>query len=595
MSRIQIAIRISSKAPPGYGKQRQLWNLFAQEADVVEQRLLRVLIPYFKRIRREVLDRLERIGPSVEGQYRGWSRRKVVEHISRKSPLDRINIDKAAERKALYQLFEPLVKISMERRGGEFVNAQLGSTIQFNVNDPEVLQYLGTRMDEFSRSVSGTTFDEIKAVLRTGFSEGQPIPTIADTLRVKFASFEKYRAPLIARTETISALNKTDLFAIAQAGIKDRLVKFWLTAGDEEVRDSHREAGKIYTAKPIAIDDLFIVGEDKDAMEAPGLGKVAKENINCRCTVGYEKIDRVGQPRPAPPAPPVKPLPKPAATILPPPPKPDVPAWADKPTPVRDHAEYKRLDQQIANATNQTDKARMEGVKAKMQEALDNIGKVHDDGPLERISLTTWDQPESGTLGRYVRVNTGWEGFDPRGELQVNIGSPYGNPKNYMETITHEVGHWIDNQGIYEGRPFPKTTFDYKKKLATDYSKNLAPGGILNEWYEALTNSKAYKEYKSLRVKAQQQTPVSITEHGIKKDVYLDADYMEYAMRDREMFARSYMQYIATKTQNKEMLDAIAAVRGKDEIFQSHQWDDDDFKPIADAFDNLFKKLGWAK
>lgn len=288
---VQIAIRISSKAPPNYTRRRRIWHMFAQEADVWEHRFLNVMKVYFRKVRHDVTERLREAGPSIEGQYRGWSRRKVEEHIARKAKWDRINIDPDAEAKTLYRLFDPLLIMTMERRGGEFVNAQLGTNIVFNVNDPAVKNYIGNRLAMFSKSVANTTFDEINATLRTGFTEGMSLSTIADTLRQRFESFEKYRAPLIARTETISALNKTDLLAIKQAKLEDRLVKAWLTAGDEAVRDTHAQAGIEYSARPIAIEAVFKVG--KDVMQAPGLGSRAEENVNCRCTVEY--IKRAGK------------------------------------------------------------------------------------------------------------------------------------------------------------------------------------------------------------------------------------------------------------------------------------------------------------
>jgi uncharacterized protein with gpF-like domain len=167
------------------------------------------------------------------------------------------------------------------------LSESLKTTFEFNINDPRTLQWIGDRMREFSDQVSGTTFDEIEAILKTGFSEGLPLPTIAQTLSDKFSSWDKYRAPLIARTETISAMNQADIESVRQMNLEDQLLKHWLTAGDERVRESHQAAGEEY-ADGIPMDEDFVVGGD--SMETPGGGSDPGENINCRCSLYYTEI-----------------------------------------------------------------------------------------------------------------------------------------------------------------------------------------------------------------------------------------------------------------------------------------------------------------
>jgi hypothetical protein len=243
---------------------------------------------YFQNVGSEVIARLHKLGPRVEAQYAGWSRKAVQEHIAKKGVGDDINIDKKAEAARLKLLVKPPVTALVEE-GGKRILREIGVDFAFNVNDPKVAKWLGSRMDMFSSEVAGTTFDDIRAVLRQGFSDGKPLSVIADTLRETFDSYEKYRAPLIARTETIAASNKADLLAIRQAGIEEKVVKGWLTAGDEHVRDSHREAGIKYGKEPIGIDEMFVLEDPDDEMDAPGNGSEAAQNINCRCSTFYDK------------------------------------------------------------------------------------------------------------------------------------------------------------------------------------------------------------------------------------------------------------------------------------------------------------------
>lgn len=261
------------------------WRQFISRQTPWEKMVTSQMKGYFRNLGSEVVGRLHKLGPRVEAQYAGWSRKAVQEHIAKKGVGDDINIDKKAEAARLKLLVKPPVTALVEE-GGKRILREMGVEMAFNVNDPKVAKWLGSRMDMFSTEVAGTTFDDIRAVLRQGFSDGKPLSSIADTLRETFDSYDKYRAPLIARTETIAASNKADLLAIRQAGIEEKVVKTWLTAGDENVRPTHQAAGEEY-ADGIPIDEMFQVGDDE--MDAPGNGSDPAETINCRCATGYEK------------------------------------------------------------------------------------------------------------------------------------------------------------------------------------------------------------------------------------------------------------------------------------------------------------------
>ncbi len=240
---------------------------------------------YFRSVLTEVTTRLHQFGHRTESMYAGWSRKKIEQHIAQKGIADDVNINKAKEKARLLFQFTPVTRHIVEDAGNMMVDA-LDLNIAFNANDSAVNAWIGRRMDTFSQSVADTTFDEIQSILRDGFTEGKPLSAIADVLRDKFASAEKYRAALISRTEVLAASNRADIFAITQAGVADTLLKCWLTAGDDTVRESHREAEVRY-ADGIPIDESFVVNGDE--MDAPGNGSDPGENINCRCTCEFIK------------------------------------------------------------------------------------------------------------------------------------------------------------------------------------------------------------------------------------------------------------------------------------------------------------------
>jgi hypothetical protein len=281
------------------------WKLFIRRSEKLEQIFLTPMRQHFKQVANSVLTRLDREGKKILGQYAGWSRQKVEQHIKEnKSKIDDINIDKKVEEERLKTIFESVVKIIMKDIGDARIRDLMMTVkavaIDFNVNDPTVLKWLDSRMRKFSKEVTGTTFDQIEAILRVGFSEGQPLTTIAETLREKFESWDKYRAPAIARTETLSAMNEADRQSVIQSGLDEQLLKHWLSARDgvPPCRQTHADADEKYIGG-IPIDEEFEVGADH--MQAPGGGQLAEENINCLLShrtpilteQGFKHIDKI--------------------------------------------------------------------------------------------------------------------------------------------------------------------------------------------------------------------------------------------------------------------------------------------------------------
>ncbi len=281
------------------------WKIFATEEERLEQIFLAPVQGYFRNQKEEVLKRLDEEGKKILGQYAGWSRRRIREHLKEHKAvnINKINIDKKKEEEKIKDIFTPIYQDIMQQHGdaklSELNNTGKensdkattfeGLSIEFDVNDPAVLKWLGQKLRKFSREVSGTSFDKIEDILREGFAEGEPVAAIAMTLEEEFDSWEKYRASTIARTETIAAMNKSDLEAVKQSGLEERLRKHWLSARDANVRETHVIADKEYSEDGIPVDEDFKVGQD--SMEAPGLGSLAEEVCNCRCTVYYTEIE----------------------------------------------------------------------------------------------------------------------------------------------------------------------------------------------------------------------------------------------------------------------------------------------------------------
>jgi len=198
-----------------------------------------------------------------------------------------IGFSKKAEEEALKEFFYNFY-LKMTETGANEVLQGFGMTASFSI-DKTAEKYLTDRLMMFSKEVTGTTFDDIKKVLTAGYDEGLPYLDIRTELRKTFNVYEQYRAQLITRTESNSAMNKAEKLAIKQQGIDPYLLKHWLTSGAETTRETHHEAEKRYE-KGIPIDEDFIVGDD--TMDMPGNGSLAEENVNCLCTVVYSRSDK---------------------------------------------------------------------------------------------------------------------------------------------------------------------------------------------------------------------------------------------------------------------------------------------------------------
>jgi hypothetical protein len=237
------------------------------------------------------------------------------------------------------------------------------------------------------------------------------------------------------------------------------------------------------------------------------------------------------------------PAPKPAPKPAPPPPKPVGPAG----TPVRDA---------LVNTARGKTKDHIDAV-------LGLIAKVHGDGSLTKIPI----KQTTGTrrMGAYV-----WNISRP---VEIRISSQGDHPRM---TTAHEIGHFIEDRGI-------------PKSQAGARIFSLSPE--LKDWLDAVTASKAYAELKALRAGGRS---VKVAKpDGTSTEYILDKRYIGYTLQNDELWARSYAQYIATKSGDPVMLKELENGLKELNPYVHRQWQPDDFKPILEAIDAMFRKLGW--
>ncbi|MEL7169315.1 MAG: hypothetical protein AAGN64_08195 [Bacteroidota bacterium] len=216
-----------------------------------------------------------------------------------------------------------------------------------------------------------------------------------------------------------------------------------------------------------------------------------------------------------------------------------------------------------ANATPVSAALKAQSTKSRrtLTRVLDAVHDVHDDGVLPTIPYSI-KPPRAGEIAAYASRSR-------RGRYQaVEIYQSSKHADHQPElSLAHELGHFLDQQGLS-----PRGFRDY----ASESSDTL-----LDTWRTAIETSDAYK--RVVAIEATGLDPVTGT-------AYRTA-HAEYLLRPRELFARSYAQYLATRSGNRQMREQLDEILGSAEDFE--HWTDDDFAPIADAFDHLFDQLLW--
>lgn len=145
--------------------------------------------------------------------------------------------------------------------------------------------------------------------------------------------------------------------------------------------------------------------------------------------------------------------------------------------------------------------------------------------------------------------------------VDIKISTASVNPEL---TLAHELGHFIDHQAFGD-------TGTYASQSHTMFAK----------WRTAIENSAATKELRSLSNAAGNR-------HVAKAGAYY--------LNPVEQWARSYAQWVATKSNNSIMIEQVKAIVGaSNKLYGASQWSDVDFEPIAAAIDEIFSTLGWLK
>ncbi len=196
-----------------------------------------------------------------------------------------------------------------------------------------------------------------------------------------------------------------------------------------------------------------------------------------------------------------------------------------------------------------------------VEDQINAIEQVHGfPAGMPRIPLNIGAM-KSTTLGElagtYDILDRTWVGQT----IRLNRSALMAEPP--ITSTAHEIGHFLDSWGFGDGPPHDAIVLNMPRQY-------LSSTDAMLEWREAVSNTHSYR---------------NLVLAGQKPD----KDYLLYT---KELFARSYEQYIATKTKNKVLLEKIVERRREN---PNLYWDVADFEPVLEAFDRFLKTRGLLK
>lgn len=250
------------------------WRKFVGSLDPIEKKFSSTMRDHFFALRKETLTRLHTVlGDSASAPQVRASASEIQAQIKR------ILFDLKSANSRLSRRSGPLHKAALQV-GGNMMLAELEIDDSFDVSSSSALAYLQKRRNMLV-GVNRTVWKHVRDQLRKGISEGESVGELADRLRGRVFNPSASRARTIARTETLTVVNRARWMVMEDEGIEEME---WLSARDEHVRQppesqyNHAIDGqRRKMGKEFSNGLRFPLDEQGSRSEAGNI-------INCRCT-----------------------------------------------------------------------------------------------------------------------------------------------------------------------------------------------------------------------------------------------------------------------------------------------------------------------
>lgn len=253
--------------PTGHSKSEiaDHWKSFVTKTDPMVERRVKELHGFFAKVKAVVLNKL---GANVKS----FGLHKARDEKDTKTITDLKNFEKLIK-----EYVGEVDKALMDA----FKEGFSDTLTTFTFGDPNEMaaKFLEEYATDKVTGIMETTLDQISSVLNDGFKAEKPIGEISKDVSDKFAEIDTGRAHTIARTETLTAVSagrEAKRQGFAKEFPDQKLMKMWVSAQDDRVRDSHAELD----GTSVGADEEFANGL-KYPRDPSG---PAEEVINCRCT-----------------------------------------------------------------------------------------------------------------------------------------------------------------------------------------------------------------------------------------------------------------------------------------------------------------------
>lgn len=403
-----------------------------------------------------------------------------------------------------------------------------------------------------------------RSELVAGFQEGEGVDRLRARVR-GVTDLSRADAELLARTEVIAASNMGSQARVDAMGDDAPPYRQWLSTLDGRTRPTHvRADGQV-----VPRGEPFSVGGFQARVPGdPALP--AAERANCRCTVLFtetaEPLDVEG--RQTGGSDPEREPPRPvdtgeAADIAEAIEDVDVPAPAGNLGPGATNAPGGRS---VGESLGGPDDAMVLGPDPDLVADVTRvIDSLHGDGDLYDLPVMHLEQS-----------NRAQGMFTSYGGKPSHISLRPDTPGQSF-TLAHEVGHWLDLDGMFvKGEFSTESRFEHPALQAV---------------FKAMFDSEAGEQL--FRKRRELARAISAGDAYEERFLRPQLDYLEYLLDDRELWARAYSQWVATRSGDGEMLYGLNLARNGVPPDVPYQWTDEDFRPIGEAIDQLMVQLGW--
>ncbi len=181
--------------------------------------------------------------------------------------------------------------------------------------------------------------------------------------------------------------------------------------------------------------------------------------------------------------------------------------------------------------------------------ALNAIDRVHVDGVLPPIAV------------RRRRLRPSRHGYYDPAASEISVNESTARP---ALTMLHEAGHVIDLHSLGGSLAFAS-----------------AADALFDGWRRAVGQTYALQTLLRL-------VPIIVDPDKTR--------YLRYLLLPEEVWARSYAQYIVTRSAIPELRPQLDTMRQRppgQTLYIPRQWDDGDFVSVAVEIDLVFDRLGW--